>query len=116
MKKGVAMKSGPVVYLLVIVTSLLLIPSASATWSGFRSMGTTVTLGEPSCVQVAAQDVVCVAQSQQSTLMTNRFIGLADRRKTCLPFPIGAPLTSLYHALRKRARRIAPRPLRKDER
>jgi hypothetical protein len=73
MKQGVAMKSGPVVYLLVIVTSLLLIPSASATWSGFRSMGTTVTLGEPSCVQLAAQDVVCVAQSQQSTLMTNRF-------------------------------------------
>lgn len=73
MKQGVAVKSGPVVYLLVIVTSLLLIPSASATWSGFRSMGTTVTLGDPSCVQLAAQDVVCVAQSQQSTLMANRF-------------------------------------------
>src|SRR5215467_14234663 len=26
-------------------------------------------------------------------------------RKTSLPFPIGAPLASLYHALRKRARK-----------
>jgi hypothetical protein len=53
-------------YLVVSAIALLLIPSASATWSGFRSLGTTPTLGEPSCVQLAT-DVICVAQSQQHT-------------------------------------------------
>jgi hypothetical protein len=62
-------------YLVVSAVALLLIPSASATWSGFRSLGTTPTLGEPSCVQLAATDVICVAQSQQHTLMTNQFSG-----------------------------------------
>jgi hypothetical protein len=64
-------------YSIVIAATLLLIPSASATWSGFRSLGTTPTLGEPSCVQLADKEVICVAQSQQSTLMANQFINNA---------------------------------------
>jgi hypothetical protein len=60
-------------YLAVFAVTLLLIPSASATWSGFRGMGTTPTIGEPSCVQLAVQQVVCVTRSQQSTLMANQF-------------------------------------------
>ena len=60
-------------YLAVFAVTLLLIPSASATWSGFRGMGTTPTIGEPSCVQLAVQQVVCVTRSQQSTLMANEF-------------------------------------------
>jgi len=66
-----------VAYWIVLTACLLLIPSASATWSGFRTMGATATLGEPSCVQLAAQNIVCVAQSQQSTLMANQFINNA---------------------------------------
>jgi hypothetical protein len=67
------MKHSIFAYLMVFACTLLLIPSASATWSGFRGMGTTPTIGEPSCVQLAAQQVVCVTRSQQSTLMTNEF-------------------------------------------
>lgn len=60
-------------YLVVTAATLLFIPSASATWSGFRSLGTTKVVGKPSCVQLAAGQVMCVAQSQQHTLMTNQF-------------------------------------------
>ena len=60
-------------YLAVAAASLLFIPSASATWSGFRSLGKTPVVGEPSCVQVAASEVMCVARSQASTLMANEF-------------------------------------------
>ncbi len=59
----------------VFAVASLLIPSASATWSGFRSMGTTSTIGEPSCAQLASQNVVCVARSQTSTLMANEYTG-----------------------------------------
>jgi hypothetical protein len=76
-KEGAGMKPRIFNYLVVLATTLCFIPSASATWSGFRSMGKTVTLGEPSCVQFDVQDVVCVAQSQQSTLMANRFTNSA---------------------------------------
>jgi len=60
-------------HLIVFAATLLLIPTASATWGGFRSMGKTATLGEPSCVQVVAKQVVCLAQSQTHTLMVNEF-------------------------------------------
>jgi hypothetical protein len=60
-------------YLVVSAATLLLIPSASATWSGFRSLGKTPVVGEPSCVQLAASEVICVARSQTSTLMANEF-------------------------------------------
>jgi hypothetical protein len=60
-------------HLIVFAFTLSLIPSASATWSGFRSMGKTVTLGEPSCVQLAAKQVICVAQGQTHTLIANEF-------------------------------------------
>jgi hypothetical protein len=74
MKQGVATKTGPAVYLVVVLTGLLLIPSAWATWgTSFRSLGKTSTIGEPSCVELAAKQVVCVAQSPQSTLMANLF-------------------------------------------
>ena len=60
-------------YLLVLAITLLFIPSASATWSGFRSLGKTPVVGEPSCAQLASEEVMCVAQSQQHTLMANQF-------------------------------------------
>jgi len=60
-------------YLVVSAATLLFIPSASATWSGFHSLGKTPVVGEPSCVQLAASEVMCVAQSQQHTLMANEF-------------------------------------------
>lgn len=66
------MKSRILSYLVVIATALLLIPSASATWSNFRSLGKTTVVGEP-CVQLAAAEVMCVAQSRQHTLMANQF-------------------------------------------
>jgi hypothetical protein len=72
-RQGVSMKRSIFTHLIVFALTLMLIPSASATWSGFRSMGTTVTLGEPSCVQLAAKEVICVAQNQQHTLMANEF-------------------------------------------
>jgi hypothetical protein len=70
---------------LVFATTLLLIPSASATWSGFRTMGSTPTIGEPYCVQLATQQVVCVARSQTSTLMANEFNNNAWSGWTNLP-------------------------------
>jgi len=60
-------------YLAVAAASLLFVPSASATWSGFRSLGKTPVVGELSCVQLAASEVMCVARSQTSTLMANEF-------------------------------------------
>jgi hypothetical protein len=57
----------------MFTTILLFAPSAWATWGGFKSLGTTPTIGEPSCTLVAAKEVVCVAQSQESTLMANLF-------------------------------------------
>src|SRR5271170_3531451 len=71
--KGVCMKHRIFAHLIVFAATLLLIPTASATWGGFRSMGKTATLGEPSCVQVVAKQVVCLAQSQTHTLMVNEF-------------------------------------------
>ena len=67
------MKHRIFVYLAVAAASLLFIPSASATWSGFRSLGKTPVVGEPACVQVAASEVMCVARGQTSTLMANEF-------------------------------------------
>jgi hypothetical protein len=71
--KGVTMKHRIFAYLVVTTATLLFIPSASATWSGFRSLGTTKVVGKPSCVQLGTDEVMCVAQSQQHTLMTNQF-------------------------------------------
>jgi hypothetical protein len=58
-------------WLVIAAASLPFVPSASATWSGFRSLGTTKVVGTPSCVQLGADEVICVAQSQQHTLMAN---------------------------------------------
>ena len=45
------MKSRILNYLVVIATTLLFTPAASATWgTSFRSLGKTPTLGEPECV------------------------------------------------------------------
>ena len=60
-------------YLVVSAATLLFIPSASATWSGFRSLGTTKVVGKPSCAQLSASEVMCLARSQTSTLMVNEF-------------------------------------------
>ena len=60
-------------YLLALAITLLFIPPASASWSGFRSLGKTPVVGEPSCAQLGADEVMCVARSQQSTLMANQF-------------------------------------------
>jgi hypothetical protein len=60
-------------YLVVVATTLLFIPSASASWSTFTAMGKTPVVGEPSCVQITTNEVMCVAQSQQHTLMANQF-------------------------------------------
>lgn len=74
MKQGVAMKRGLAVYPLVIVTVLLLIPSAWATWgTSFRNMGKAPTPGVPACVQYAAGQVECIAQNQNHTLMVNEY-------------------------------------------
>src|SRR5579863_4839303 len=71
--KGVTMKHRIFAYLVIGAASLLFIPSASATWSGFHSLGKTAVVGEPSCIQLAASEVICVARSQTSTLMANEF-------------------------------------------
>jgi len=60
-------------YLVVAASTLLLIPSASATWSGFHSLGKTPVVGEPSCAQLGPSEVMCVARSQSNTLMANEF-------------------------------------------
>jgi len=68
------MKTSIFNYLAVIATALLLMPTASATWgTSFRSLGKDATFGEPECVAIADKQVVCVAQSQQGTLMANEF-------------------------------------------
>jgi hypothetical protein len=79
------MKHRILAYLVVMASTLLLIPFASATWSGFRTMGTTPTIEEPSCAQLAAQEVVCVVRSQQSTLMANEFASGVWSGWTSLP-------------------------------
>jgi hypothetical protein len=68
------MKNRIFAYLVVAIATLLFIPSASATWSGFKSLGKTPVVGEPSCVQLAASEVMCVAQSQKHTLMANQSV------------------------------------------
>jgi hypothetical protein len=60
-------------HLAVLAAAVHLVPSASATWSGFHSLGKTPVVGEPSCAQLAASEVMCVARSQTSTLMANEF-------------------------------------------
>lgn len=68
------MKRGLAVYPLLIVTALLLIPSAWATWgTSFHNMGKAPTPGVPACVQYADGQVECVAQSQTHTLMVNEY-------------------------------------------
>jgi hypothetical protein len=67
------MKTRIFVYLLVSAATLLFIPSASATWSGSRSLGKTPVVGIPSCAQLGPSEVMCVARSQSSTLMANEF-------------------------------------------
>jgi hypothetical protein len=58
------MKHSIFAYLVVSAATLLFIPSASATWSGFRSLGTTKVVGKPSCAQLSTSEVMCVARSQ----------------------------------------------------
>lgn len=70
---------------IVLAVSLLLIPSAWATWGSSRSMGNTPTVGEPSCVQLAAKQLVCVTRSQAHTLMANVFSSGAWAGWTNLP-------------------------------
>jgi hypothetical protein len=41
--------------LVMLAAAAYLVPSASATWSGFRSLGKTPVVGEPSCVQGCGQ-------------------------------------------------------------
>jgi hypothetical protein len=60
-------------HLVMLAVAACLVPSASATWSGFRSLGKTPVIGEPSCAQIAASEVMCVARSQTGTLMANEF-------------------------------------------
>ena len=69
------MKHRIFVSLVALGAAVLLTPLASGTWSGFRSLGTTKVVGTPSCVQLGADEVICVAQSQQHTLMANEFAG-----------------------------------------
>jgi hypothetical protein len=85
MKKGVGTKLTSVVYLMMFTTALLFTPLASATWSGFRSLGPDSTIGEPSCAQVASGQVVCMARNQTSTLMVNEFSNSAWSGWTGLP-------------------------------
>src|SRR5215471_6090672 len=74
MKQGIAMKRGLAVCALVMVTVLLSVPSAWATWgTSFRNMGKAATPGVPACIQFAAGQVECVAQSQNHTLMVNEY-------------------------------------------
>ena len=67
------MKYRILAYLVIAASTLLFIPSASATWSGFKSLGTTKVAGKPSCAQLSTSEVMCVARSQSSTLMANEF-------------------------------------------
>jgi hypothetical protein len=67
------MKHRIFVSVVALGAALLSTPLASATWSGFRSLGTTKVVGKPSCVQLGSDEVMCVAQSQQHSLMTNQF-------------------------------------------
>lgn len=60
-------------HLVVVATTLVLMPSAWATWSSFKSLGKTSIVGEPACAQLASKEVVCVTRSQTSTLMANEF-------------------------------------------
>ena len=69
------MKHRIFVSLVALGAAVLLTPLASATWSGFRSLGTTKVVGTPSCVQLGSDEVICVAQSQQHSLMANEFAG-----------------------------------------
>jgi len=59
--------------LVALSAAALLTPLASATWSGFRSLGTTKVVGNPSCAQLGSGEVMCVAQSETHTLMANQF-------------------------------------------
>ncbi len=52
---------------------LLLSCSAWAAWSGFTSMGTTTALGDPSCAQLSAGDVVCAGDQRHEFAHGNRF-------------------------------------------
>ena len=60
--------------LLVLVSSLLIVPLGWATWGvTFRNLGTATVVGEPECADFGAQKVVCVAQGADHALMANEF-------------------------------------------
>jgi hypothetical protein len=67
------MKNKKIAHWIVFTATLLLVPLASATWTAYRTMGTTPVVGEPSCVNFGSGQAICVARGQQHTLMANQF-------------------------------------------
>jgi hypothetical protein len=70
-----AIKGTPRVHWLVLAACLLPCHSARASWSGFVSMGPTITIGDPSCTLLAAGKVICAARGLQQTMLVNQFSG-----------------------------------------
>ena len=67
------MKTKIVMYLLVFTVTLAVLPSAWATWNGFLTLGKNTVTGQPVCVPNGTGSAICVARSQTSTLMWNKF-------------------------------------------
>ena len=61
-------------YFVIAAATFLFIPSASATWGSFHSMGATKVVGQPSCAQLGSGEVMCVGQSQRRALMANQSV------------------------------------------
>jgi len=69
------MKSRLTICLAVVVAAALVAPTAWAAWSTKgKSMGSTTILGEPSCAQLAAKDVVCATRSIDGKLAFDEFV------------------------------------------
>jgi hypothetical protein len=64
-----------VVCLLYLCVCLAVVPCAWAAWGTLTSTGTTTGVGNPSCAEVAAGNVVCAVRSGKNTLMVNEYNG-----------------------------------------
>jgi hypothetical protein len=64
-----------IVCLQFLHASLILAPSAWASWGSFVSTGTSTGIGNPSCAQASTGLAACAVRNSASAIMVNRFNG-----------------------------------------
>src|SRR5579864_9126555 len=66
-----------IVCLLFLHASVIVAPSAWASWSGFVSTGSATGVGNPSCAPASTGHVACAVRNGQAAIMVNHFNGTA---------------------------------------